>query len=134
MELEKDMTLTEQIMNYHGGVINNPYQGTDKKVLFVCSAGILRSATAARLYAKRFNTRCCGTMDCALIPISPTLILWADEVVFVNRENKVYAYDFLNLGKYLDQKVVKTLNIPDQHEHMSPALLRAFHEQYDWVF
>jgi hypothetical protein len=32
---------------------NNPYQGEYFKALFVCSAGLLRSATAANLFAKK---------------------------------------------------------------------------------
>lgn len=63
------MTLTEKILRNESGVVHNPYQGKDKKVLFVCSAGILRSATAARIYGRKYNTRCAGTgLDYALIP------------------------------------------------------------------
>ena len=54
-------TFSDEIRLCRDGVVNNPYQGKDKKVLFVCSMGILRSATAARIYANRFNTRCAGT-------------------------------------------------------------------------
>mgnify|MGYP006914605993 FL=1 len=66
---------------------NNPYQGGDKRVLFVCSAGLLRSATAARIYAGRYNTRAAGSADYALIPVTQELLLWAHEVVFVNAYN-----------------------------------------------
>lgn len=56
---------------------NNHYQGEDRRVLFVCSAGILRSATAARIYAHKYNTRCAGTRHYALIPLTAELLLWA---------------------------------------------------------
>jgi len=107
---------------------DNPYQGTDKKVVFVCSAGILRSATGARLYAKKYNTRCCGSEDYALIPCSDELIVWADEIVFVNKENfrKWKEFDF-------EHKSVKVLDIPDQFPHMDPRLITAFEEQYEPV-
>ena len=80
-------TLSEKIRQLNDGVIDNPYQGEDKKVVFVCSAGILRSATAARIYAHKYNTRSAGSEDYALIPVTERLLAWANEVVFVNEYN-----------------------------------------------
>ena len=54
-ELIDDLSST--IKNYRGGIFANPYQGNDKKVVFICSMGILRSATAARIYGRKYNTR-----------------------------------------------------------------------------
>ena len=124
------MTLTDKIRHFKDGVINNPYQGKDKKVLFVCSAGILRSATAARIYADKYNTRCAGTgLDYALVPLSERLLDWADEIVFVNPINyDVAKWDF-DLDKY--KPYIKVLNIPDEHEHKAPELIQAFKEQYE---
>lgn len=127
-------TLSEQIRQCRAGVVNNPYQGKDKKVVFVCSMGILRSATAARLYAHRYNTRTAGTWDDALIPLSENLILWADQIVFVNKENYLQAlhkfeYDEGFVLTIQDKGVV--LNIPDNFEHMHPELVKAFNEQYE---
>jgi predicted protein tyrosine phosphatase len=119
-------TLTEMIMAT-STPWNNPYQGKDKKVLFVCSAGILRSATGARIYADKYNTRACGCMSYALIPLSDNLIVWADEIVFVNKEN----YDFVKNSIDFSEKNVKVLNIPDMYEHMHPELIKAFEEQYE---
>jgi len=110
-----------------GAPWNNPYQGKDKKVLFVCSAGILRSATAARIYAKKYNTRAAGSMSYALIPLSDNLIVWADEIVFVNPEN----YNFVKDRIDFEDKVVKVLDIPDVHEHMHPELIKEFERQYE---
>ena len=106
---------------------DNPYQGTDKKVLFVCSAGLLRSATAARIYAKKYNTRACGCMSYALVPLSDNLIAWADEIVFVNKENYDFVKDQVDFGP---TKIV-VLDIPDQFPHMDPRLIEAFKEQYE---
>jgi len=124
------MTLTDKIRQCTDGVIDNPYQGKDKKVLFVCSAGILRSATAARIYAHKYNTRCAGTgLDYALVPLSEKLMDWADEIVFVNEMNYGQAcYDF-DMKKY--NGFVKILDIPDEHEHKAPELIKAFEEQYE---
>lgn len=126
------MTLSEEIRQCRAGVAKNPYQGPDKKVLFVCSMGILRSATAARLYAAKYNTRCAGTWRDALVPLSPILIAWADEIVFVKQENYLQALD--NFGNdAFDQTKVEVLNIPDAYEHMHPMLVKAFSEQYERI-
>jgi len=123
-------TLTDKIRECKDGVIDNPYQGKDKKVLFVCSAGILRSATAARIYGHKYNTRSAGTgLDYALIPLSERLMDWADEIVFVNKTNYEQAcYDF-DMEAYKDY--TKVLNIPDQYPHKDAKLIKAFEEQYE---
>lgn len=121
--------LSNEIRRCQMGAARNPYQGSDKRVLFVCSMGILRSATAARLYAQKYNTRACGTYDDALIQISPMLLAWADEVVFVNEANYNHvknAYD----GEEFHHNI-KVLDIPDMYEHMHPELIKAFEEQYE---
>jgi len=123
-------TLSDKIRACRDGVVNNPYQGTDKRVLFVCSMGILRSATGARLYAKRYNTRCCGTWDEALIKLTPELIAWAQEIVFVNKENydtACYKYS----EEVFKETSTKVLSIPDAYPHMHPKLIKAFTEQYE---
>ena len=120
-------TLTELIME-STAPWDNPYQGKDKKVLFVCSAGILRSATAARIYGKKYNTRACGSYGYALISFSANLLLWADEIVFVNQENYEEVLDHFPA---LTEKSVRVLDIPDVHPHMHPSLIKAFEEQYE---
>lgn len=120
--------LSNAIRDCRAGVVANPYQGSDKRVLFVCSMGILRSATGARLYAHKYNTRTAGTWDDALIPVTKQLIDWADEVVFVQASNfdqstKKFGYDWHDKAR--------VLNIPDNYEHMHPELIRAFKQQYN---
>lgn len=122
------MTFSDDIRKCRDGVVRNPYQGKDKKVLFVCSMGILRSATAARIYAHKYNTRSAGTYSDALIPLSPILIAWADEIVFVNKENyEMFKKRVDDVGDYN----VKVLDIPDRYEHMHPELIKSFEEQYE---
>jgi len=108
---------------------NNWYQGTDKRVLFVCSAGILRSATAARIYAAKYNTRCAGSRYYALIPVSDELLLWADEVVFVNKENYQDVADKFDLDTFSCS--VRILDIDDDFEHMNPILIQQLKDQYE---
>lgn len=111
---------------------DNPYQGSDKKVLFVCSAGILRSATAARIYSQKYNTRSAGSEDYALIPVTVNLLTWANEIVFVNQENKVSVErTFGPLENWFSSKEIKVLDIPDRYDYMNPDLIEHFNEQYE---
>lgn len=121
---------SDLIKQCRDGVVKNPYQGNDRKVVFVCSMGILRSATAARLYASKYNTRSAGTWDDALIPLTQVLIDWADELVFVNPSNFKRA---TNKFGYVWHDKARVLNIPDYYEHMAPELVQAFKEQYEFI-
>lgn len=129
--------LSNQIRDCREGVLANPFQGKDKKVVFVCSMGILRSATAARLYSPIYNTRSAGTWHDALIHLSDSLMLWADEIVFVNKHNYEQVKGDLSVEDpefwaKIEPKI-KVLDIPDDFEHMHPELIRAFHKQYEPV-
>ena len=111
---------------------DNEYQGTDKRVLFVCSAGLLRSATAARIYGRKYNTRCAGTgKEYALIPLSEPLMDWADEIVFVHPRNYDQAGFYFDLVAYKDK--IRILDIPDEFEHMDPRLIDHFYQQYEAI-
>lgn len=124
---QDSVVLSDAIRACRAGAVNNPYQGKDKKVLFVCSMGILRSATGARLYAKKYNTRTVGTWPDALIRFNQTLVDWADEIVFVKDSNYLQGCKMADM----EGKVVKVLNIPDNYEHMHPELVKAFNIQYE---
>lgn len=111
----------------------NPHQGEYKKVLCVCSAGLLRSPTLANVLQKElgYNTRACGTAEAfALIPMSQALINWADEIVFVDEDCKIYMdIDTREELSMYDTKQV-TLNIPDYFEYMDDELQTTCLEQY----
>lgn len=122
------MTYTEAMFKSNSP-FDNPFQGKDRRVLFVCSAGLLRSPTGARLYAQKYNTRAAGSADYALIPVTHDLLLWAQEVVFVDKENREAVHERFDLTEFPCKIVV--LDIPDQYEHMHPELVKAFKEQYE---
>ena len=112
--------------------IHNSFQGTTKKVLTVCSAGLLRSATLQNMLIKEYgyNVRNCGTDESyALIPISEALVLWADEIVFVNKENFNSVRVELETLKVIHKCYV--LNIPDQYAFNDPELIKICKEQYE---
>lgn len=126
---DTNQTLSDKIKNARYGAVANPYQGDDKKVLFVCTMGILRSATGARIYAGKYNTRSAGTdLEEALIPVTQTLLDWADEVVFVHPKN----YGDV-VGKFKIPDNIKVLKIPDEYGHMNPEIIKAFDAQYEQV-
>lgn len=108
----------------------NPNQGSAKKVLCVCSAGLLRSPTLAYvLGTKGLNTRAAGsTATFALIIADDVLIHWADEIVFVNKEN----YNELKQTQHdaLLGKSIKILDIPDEYPYRDPRLETICDDQY----
>ena len=113
----------------------NKYQGHYDRLLFVCSAGLLRSPTGATMAAQRgHNARSAGSnFNYALIPVTANLIAWADQIVCVNQENlEQLEYNFLEHQHIIDnltEKVV-VLDIPDEYEYMDPKLQACFEKQY----
>ena len=110
---------------------SNPYQGTNSRWLFVCSAGLLRSPTGASLAAQyKINARSCGSnFDYALIPCSANLINWADKIIFVNAQNLWQLQDnFEGHSDLLTQITEKqiVMNIPDNFDYMDGQLVRYF--------
>ena len=107
----------------------NSHQGTTPKILCVCSAGLLRSATLASVLANppyKCNTRNCGTHEeFALIQLDQVLIEWADHIIFVNKENYDLAKDkFQFAGMDGGVKHVHVLDIPDSYGYCNPKLVK----------
>lgn len=110
----------------------NPYQTQRTRVLFCCTAGLLRAPTFSNIGMCNFdlNTRSCGSdKELALIPISTNLVLWADKIYFMLPENLEQAlyqfktYDFSNQNiKNLIEEKSSILGIPDIFEYMQPEL------------
>jgi predicted protein tyrosine phosphatase len=120
-------TLTQKIFDDNGCPYANPYQGTSTRLLFVCSAGLLRSPTAANVATKLgFNARSCGSADYALIGLSINLIEWADKIIFVNPANKLEAYDTFSVDDYYTELLRNKSvcwNIEDEYEYGHPDLI-----------
>jgi predicted protein tyrosine phosphatase len=114
------------------GNCKNEHQGSFTKILTVCSAGLLRSATLQNYLIKNYdvNVRNCGSVESfALIPISEVLIYWSDVIVFVNEEN------YLDVKKHLNDYSGKIiiLDIPDQYPFNSPELLKEIDVQWKYI-
>ena len=123
---------------------HNPYQGQDRKVLCVCSAGLLRSPTAARVLQKEYgyNTRAAGIDGGhALIPVDVVLLHWADEIVVMD-ENQKFAIHKIqdemvnknaHLGLNLHDTPIHNLNVPDMFGYMDERLQKIILERYEEV-
>jgi predicted protein tyrosine phosphatase len=111
------------------GNCHNVYQGTEKRVLCVCSAGLLRSPTMARVLAEtyNYNTRAAGiTEEYALIDVNDVLIEWADEIVVAEDSMGVEIMKrFPSVTKYI------SLDLPDIYERMNPRLVKLIKERYE---
>lgn len=113
--------------------VKNPFQGDAKKVLCVCSAGLLRSPTAAYILnrAHGYNTRAVGhAEEYALILIDDAMLYWADEVVCVHMDVLLeldYMFEGSKIWKAVD---VVTLSIPDKYEYGDKLLEELILEQY----
>src|SRR5258708_32622248 len=103
------MTLMNRLGN-----ITNRFQGKYKKVLCVCSAGLLRSPTAAFVLSQEpynFNTRAVGIEEeFALIPIDRVVVEWADEIVCMQDRHRAYLSEKFPIS--IANKSIKVLNLP----------------------
>jgi predicted protein tyrosine phosphatase len=113
----------------------NRFQGDYRRVLCVCSAGLLRSPTAAFVLSQEpfhFNTRAVGiSQEYALVPLDSVHLTWADEVVTFEKEHTAEVKRVLE-GAYREDRdlLIHQLNIPDQFEYRDPRLVKLIKERY----
>ncbi len=100
--------------------ITNPYQGKAKKVLCLCSAGLLRSPTTAIVLQREwgYNTRAAGLdIDHALIPVDYVMLSWADEIVVMEQRQRVQVEEMgARHGVAIARVIV--LDVPDMYSYM----------------
>lgn len=131
--MQDDPTLTSKIFALTAPYANI-YQSSRPKWLFVCSAGMLRSPTAAAVAtALGANARSCGSSVYALIPLSVNLIMWADKIFFVNRENYfdaqiTFVGDQEPYWNTIESKAV-VMDIPDIYEAYDPKLVQILEKE-----
>ena len=101
----------------------NRYQGSDRRVLCVCSAGLLRSPTAARILSAppfNFNTRAAGVVaDYALIHADQVLISWADDIVCM----EPWMVETIRSSDVAKNKNIHCLDVEDNYAYMDPSLV-----------
>ena len=124
------------------GVLFNAYQGKHKKVLTVCSAGCLRSPTAAHILSSEpwnYNTRCAGTSaEYAIVPITEALIVWADVIVCMDEIQQLHINTMQNKlseeYEAFEYKQVINLDIPDNFDYRNPKLVEIMTEKFKELF
>ena len=114
--------------------VRNPYQNPARKVLCVCSAGLLRSPTLAVILSQKpynFNTRAVGVdVGHALIPVTEALLHWADIVIAVDpytARSVKHLYNDFDIHE--DDLPLITLNVPDKYARMDPKLIKAIKKE-----
>lgn len=116
--------------------MKNPHQGKAKKVLCVCSAGLLRSPTLAWILSNdpfNYNTRAVGTAsDYALIVLDEVQLQWADAVVFVDADNHRSARR--EYAELIDNMECHVLKVPDVYEFRHPKLVEVATQQLKEAF
>lgn len=119
------------------GNCHNMYQGESKRVLTVCSAGLLRSPTCAWVLSNdpwNFNTRACGYNDeYALVVLDEVLLEWADAVVVMDTKQENLVWNMLKEFN-MDEKPVYNLNVPDNYSYRQPELVELLTEELKKVF
>ena len=127
------------------GVVQNAYQGKHRKVLTVCSAGCLRSPTAAHILSSEpwnFNTRCAGTsQEYAIVPVTEALVIWADVILVMDQWQWNHIMDIQNkLAQEVDHmfeyeyKPMHNLEIEDDFGYRDPKLVEIMTEKFKQIF
>ena len=125
------------------GNVNNQFQNLGKftRILTVCSAGLLRSPTIARVLQRDYdnvNVRCAGVSnEYALVQLDEALVTWADVIICAED----WHADQLDekFGTILEannrgfarkkQTPLVALNIPDEYDYANPELERIIREK-----
>lgn len=109
----------------------NPHQGSFKKVLTVCSAGLLRSPTIAWYLTKHtdFNCRAAGVHDYALVELDDVLIDWADLIICSEDTIKQIVDTKYKDALDYSNKTVLSLQIPDSFAYRDPELVKIIEEK-----
>jgi len=114
----------------------NPAQGMAKRVLCLCSAGLLRSPTLAWVLSNApydYNTRAAGVnQEYTLIVVDQYLISWADEIVCVEPAIRDQLVEFCAKEEIdLTDKPMVVLHIPDMYERRAKSLVAMIEKQYE---
>lgn len=114
----------------------NDFQGPARRVLTVCSGGLLRSPTAAWVLSNapwNFNTRSCGyNAEYALVVLDQVLLAWADEVVVMDSVQKSEV-EYL-LSKWDMSKPVHNVKVEDDYDFRDPELVSVLTERFNELY
>ncbi|MES2208155.1 MAG: phosphotyrosine protein phosphatase [Pseudomonadota bacterium] len=94
-----------------------------RNILFICSQNKWRSPTAEHIFANypNINSMSAGLNHDAETPITPELLEWADTIFVMEKAHKTKLS--LRYKKYLHNKKIICLNIPDNFKFMDEKLV-----------
>lgn len=107
----------------------NPHQGKYKRVLTICSAGLLRSPTIAWYIqsVSDYNCRAAGMHDYALVPVDDVLVEWADIIIVADEDKYITLMN--TYEDIIGDKPVLNFDIPDIYEYKNPDLIKLIEER-----
>lgn len=100
-------------------------------ILFICGKNLLRSPTAEQVFSTwpGVETASAGISNDANSPVTPELLEWAD-IIFVMEQthrSKLAA----QFQRWLKNKRVICLNIPDEYRFMDPKLVEVLRQSVE---
>ncbi|WP_269789676.1 low molecular weight protein tyrosine phosphatase family protein [Stenotrophomonas sp. Iso1] len=100
-----------------------------RNVLFVCSQNRLRSPTAEQVFADwpGIETASAGLKPDADNPVTPELLQWADLIVVMEPVHKRRLGE--RFRRWLSDKRIVCLGIPDDYDFMAPELVRLLQQK-----
>lgn len=111
----------------------NSAQGSFRRVLCVCSVGMLRSPTVAEVLSREpfgYNTRSAGIdEDYALVVVDKPLLNWAQEIVVMEPDHRRQVENLL-ADYMLNPVPVLCLDIPDDFDFREPRLVSMVPKRY----
>lgn len=122
------------------GNVSNGFQGKFRRVLCVCSAGLLRSPTLAEILSQppyNFNTRAVGiAKEFALIPIDMAHVAWADDIVVFNIEQFDVVNELLDCAEMngFERANVHIFPVEDDYSFRDPQLVQILKELAEQKF
>ena len=92
-------------------------------VLFICSRNRLRSPTAENIFSSRpgWRVASAGLSPDAEVPLDSELVEWAELIFVMERVHRTRLTR--QFSRYLKDKHVVCLDIPDEFDYMQPELV-----------
>lgn len=133
--VESQKLLEEIYMKHFDGRVAEDaieeYKGMKKKILFICTANKMRSATAHELYKddKRFLVSSAGTDSEASNPINENILEWADSILVMEKHHRNFIRK--KFPSIYNSKKIACMYIPDEYDFMDEDLIAILTDRFE---
>jgi len=105
-----------------------------RRILFVCTINVMRSATAHRIYAHdlRFDVKSAGIHRSAEIVISKELLDWSDTVVVMEERHRNFI--LRNYPETYKGKNIVCLDVRDSYDYMQKELIISLRVKFENLY